>query len=60
MIDLNPNRDMLQALAGKLYGEKGTHQIFQEARLDLFAFGLGVSVKGADPVTDIEAALTEA
>ncbi len=57
VIDLNPNRDMLQALAGKLYGVKGAHRLFSEARLDLSAFGLGVSVKGADPVTDIEAAI---
>lgn len=57
VIDLNPNRDMLQALAGKLYGEKGIHQQFRDAKIDLSAFGLGVSIKGADPVTDIEAAL---
>lgn len=57
VVELNPTRDLLQALAAKLYGIKGMHERFLEARLDLSAFGLGVSIERAVPVTDIEDAL---
>ena len=57
VIELNPSRDMLQSLASKLYALPELHRFFVKARLDFSAFGLGVSIEGAAPVTDIESVL---
>lgn len=57
VVELNPTRDLLQSLAAKLYSLPDMHPIFLEAKLDFSAFGLGVSIEGAPPVTDIENAL---
>ena len=54
MIELNPTRDLLQSLAPRIYGLPDMHSRFLNARLDFSAFGLGVSVENAAPVTDIE------
>ena len=54
VIELNPTRDLLQSLAAKIYGLPDMHTRFLNARLDFSAFGLGVSVENAAPVTDIE------
>ena len=57
VIELNPVRDLLQSLAAKLYGIPELHALFLKAKLDFSAFGLGVSVENAAPVTDIENAV---
>lgn len=57
VIELNPMRDLLVSLAAKIYGIPKMHARFLEARLDFSAFGLGVSIENASPVTDIENAL---
>ncbi len=57
VIELNPMRDLLVSLAAKIYGIPKMHARFLEARLDFSAFGLGVSIENAAPVTDIENAL---
>ena len=57
VVELNPARDILNGLAGKLYGIPEMHKLFLKAKLDFSAFGLGVSIEGATPTTDIEAAL---
>ena len=54
VIELNSTRDLLQSLAAKIYGLPDMHSRFLNARLDFSAFGLGVSVENAAPVTDIE------
>ena len=54
VIELNPTRDLLQSLAAKIYSLPDMHTRFLNARLDFSAFGLGVSVENAAPVTDIE------
>ena len=55
---LNPQRELLTAFAAKMSSDLDLNRIFREAQIDLQAFGLGLSVKGAPPVTDIEEALT--
>ncbi len=57
VIELNPSRDLLQSLAAKLYSIPELHSEFLKARLDFSAFGLGVSIEDAAPVTDIENAV---
>ena len=53
-VELNPTRDLLQSLASKLYGIPDLHERFLKAKLDFSAFGLGVSIEHAPPITDIE------
>lgn len=57
VLELNPNRDILQSLAAKLYSLPEMHPAFLKAKLDFSAFGLGVSLENAVPVTDIEQAI---
>lgn len=57
IVELNPIRDLLQSLAAKLYGIPELHALFLKAKFDFSAFGLGVSVENAAPVTDIETAI---
>ncbi len=54
VIELNPTRDLLQSLAAKIYALPQMHERFLKAKLDFSAFGLGVSLEDAAPVTDIE------
>ena len=56
-MELNPTRDLLQSLAAKIYSIPELHTLFINAKLDFSAFGLGVSIENAAPVTDIENAL---
>ena len=50
-----PNcRLLLQSLAAKIYSIPELHAKFLHAKLDFSAFGLGVSIENAAPVTDIE------
>jgi hypothetical protein len=57
VIELNPERDMLQALAAKLSSDNGLASIFQSPKINLSFFELGLEVSGAAPITDIEVAL---
>lgn len=57
VIELNPARDLLQSLAAKLYSLPEMYPHFIQAKLDFSAFGLGVSLENAVPVTDIENAI---
>lgn len=58
VIELNPLRDMLQSLAAKLYSIPQLHDLFLKAKLDFSAFGLGISIENASPITDIEDVLS--
>lgn len=53
-LELNPTRDLLQSLAAKIYSLPEMHDRFIKAKLDFSAFGLGLSIENATPVTDIE------
>lgn len=57
VVELNPARDLLQSLAAKIYSIPELHALFVNEKLDFSAFGLGVSIENAAPVTDIENAL---
>lgn len=57
VVELNPTRDLLQSLAGKLYSLPEMHAHFVHAKLDLSMLGLGVSIENAAPVADIESAI---
>lgn len=57
VLELNPERDLLQSLAAKLYSIPQMHHIFLKSKLDVSALGIGVSIEDAVPVTDIESAL---
>ena len=57
VVELNPTRDLLQSLAAKIYSLPEMHTRFLSAKFDFSAFGLGVSVENAAPVTDIDNAL---
>lgn len=54
VVELNPTRDLLLSLAAKIYSLPEMHARFLNARFDFSAFGLGVSIENAAPVTDIE------
>lgn len=53
----DPARDLLKSLAAKLYSLPEMHPYFIHAKLDFSAFGLGVSLENAIPLTDIENAI---
>ena len=57
IVNLNPQRDLLPALAAKLHSDHTLVQWFQEAGINLQAFGIGIEIKGAPPIHDIEEAL---
>lgn len=54
VVELNPMRDLLKSLAAKLYSIPQMYERFLKAKLDFSAFGLGVSIEEAPPITDIE------
>ncbi len=56
--ELNSSRDMLQALAARLYTRPELKKKFLKVKLDLSALGIGVSVEGGDQMFDIEVALS--
>ena len=57
VVDLNPERDLLENLASKLSSRNELARIFQTAKINLSFFGFGLEVSGAAPITDIEVAL---
>ena len=56
-VGLNPERDMLKTLAAKLASEQTLAKLFQSASINLSFFGIGLEVKGAVPIADVELAL---
>jgi hypothetical protein len=58
VVELNPERDMLNSLAAKLSSDHTLAGIFQSAKINLSFFGFGVEIGGVPPITDIEMALT--
>ena len=56
-ISLNPETDLLQNMASKLCSEDVLAKIFQRARINLSLFGLGLEVRDAAPVANLETAI---
>ena len=59
IIELNPEKDLLQMLGAALSAETQWAQLFQSADINLSFFSFGLAVKGAAPITDIEIALAK-
>lgn len=57
VIDLNPERDMLQMLAAELSNQPGLGQLFADASINLSFLGFGLSIDGQPPITDVSVAL---
>lgn len=57
-VELNPARDLLTGLAAKLYNHSSIKRLFSDAKIDLSFFGIGLEIKKAEPVTDIEVAIS--
>lgn len=56
--ELNPEKDLLTALAAKLSSENSLAAIFKTAKINLSFWGLGLEVSGTAPITDIEVAIS--
>lgn len=57
VVEISPERDMLEGLAATLYAVPELHALFVKAKLDFSALGLGVSIENAAPITDAEVAV---
>lgn len=57
VVDLNPERDMLQSLAAELSNLPSLGQIFLDASINLSFLGFGINIDGIPPITDISVAL---
>ncbi len=56
VIELSPEIDLLNSLASRLYNSS-LHPNIVEAKIDLSFFGIGVSLKSAIQITDIDVAI---
>lgn len=57
ILNLNPERDLLNAMAAKLYSAEHMNAAFVKAKIDLSLLGFGVAIEGAFPISDVEVAL---
>ncbi len=56
-IELNPEMDLLEQLAAKLYNLPETHLLFTKAKIDLSILGIGVSIEGGQQFSSIDVAI---
>lgn len=59
VVNVSPDVDILNTIASTLYSMKGIHNLFTNARIDLSALGIGVSLENSTPIFDISVALEE-
>lgn len=57
VIDLNPERDMLQALAAELSNRAELLELFRDAKINLSFLGFGLEIDGVPPITDVAVAI---
>ena len=57
VVDLNPDRDLLNMLAAELSNRKELLQIFKDAKINLSFLGFGLEIDGEPPITDTVVAL---
>ncbi len=57
VVNVTPDVDILNTIAAKLYSRSELKKLFVQAKLDLSAFGLGVSIEKGNQIFDIETAL---
>ncbi len=55
--DLNPERDLLQALAARLYGNTEVYSLLKKANVAISLPGINLSFDKEPPLTDVEAVL---
>mgnify|MGYP002622415093 CR=1 FL=1 len=58
VVELNPERNLLEDLAAKLNSDRLLAGIFQKADIDLSFFGIGVKIEGSHPAVNLETALS--
>ncbi|MCR5421606.1 MAG: ATP-binding protein [Lachnospiraceae bacterium] len=56
-VELNPELDLLEELAAKLYSIPALKSIFIKAKIDLSFWGIGISVENGVVLTNIESAI---
>ncbi|MCF0229141.1 MAG: ATP-binding protein [Parasporobacterium sp.] len=56
-IELNPETDLLEGLAARLYSRPELGALFAKAEINLSLFGIGVSISNSTPITSIETAI---
>lgn len=56
IINLNSESNMLQSFAAQMYDVPEVRPHFIKAKLDLSVLGIGLEIKGSEPVSDIETA----
>lgn len=54
VVDLNPERDMLESLASQLYNSNKVKHLFTKAELNISFNGIGFSIGNEKPSNDIE------
>lgn len=57
VVELNPTADLLLGLAAKLSNHQQCAEIFRRSKINLSFFGLGLSISGEPPITDLETAI---
>lgn len=58
VVDLSPERDLLQMLAANLSNQPDLLAMFREAKINLSFLGLGLEIDGIPPITDVSVAVT--
>ena len=57
VVELNPERNLLEDLTSKLSSQNQLAAIFSAAKIDLSLLGFGLSLEGAAPISNVETAL---
>ena len=58
VVDLSPERDLLQMRAANLSNQPDLLAMFREAKINQSFLGLGLEMDGVPPVTDVSVAVT--
>ena len=59
VVDLNPERDMLNSLASQIYNNSKVKHLFLKAKFNLSFNGIGLSVENDKPSDDIESIISK-
>jgi hypothetical protein len=59
VIDLSPERNLLNSFAAELSNRAELLEIFRDAKINLSFLGLGLEIDGVPPITDISVAVTK-
>ena len=56
VVELNSSGELLKELVAKLYNTKGLSRVFEAEGINLSFWGIGINIKKAEPITDLETA----